>query len=348
MPTRSRAHTLATVFAAVAAHLPAAKTQVYLLLGQSNMVGRGDGSALTPEELARLTAVAPRVSLFFRGTDPNDENHWTIRSDGLHPLGPTAAETQTKELFNISTYFGPELFFGLTMAEAQPSANILLVKVAFPGASLVASFNPDWQQSDGQDMLHNVQPECVVDPSLFSWCTESFYATAMADLKAQVARLGADNCKVAGVLSVQGEKESRIGGYAVEAYGVVLTNLVKALRRDTAQPELPFLMVETWISRKSGIVIDEMKTVAGALPNVHLLHDERQDEASVENLPRWPFNFRHFDTEGQRRLGTRFANALLEMRPPVTAHAGAALVAQTHDEARMWSRSRRTRRREKS
>ena len=276
------------------------KTQVYLFIGQSNMVGRGNAAELTEEDNKRLAAVAKRVRLFYRGSDPNDVRKWTIRKHD-RPLNVSTAEPETEGLFNMTQYFGPELFFGITMAEAAPKQKFLLVKVAFPGASLVASFNPNWDRN----LIHQVQPECV-EHNAFSWCNESFYATAMADVKQHLA--SDEGAELAGVLAVQGEKEVRLRKkfpWVLERYAEILTNTVERLRRDTGQADLPFVTVDTF----NGEINKEMEKVAGKLDGVTILHDQKAP--SPDNLPRWYFNFRHFNTEGQRRLGSRFAQAIL-------------------------------------
>ena len=282
------------------------KTQVYLLIGQSNMVGRGNAADLTEDEQKRLAAVAPRVKLFYRGTKLDDITHWTVRSED-EPLNVTEAETEAARIFKMNAYFGPELFFGLTMAERNPEQNFELIKVAFPGASLVASFNPDWDV----DVLHEVQPECATGSTKFSWCNESFYATTVADVKERMARLGEGNAELAGVLSVQGEKEVRLRRklpWITERYGPVLKDFIQSLRWDNRALDLPFAMVQTF----NGDINNAMQEVADSMENVYLLHDG--ERGSADHLPRWGFNFRHFDTEGQRRLGTRFAEAMMFMR----------------------------------
>ena len=95
------------------------KTQVYLFIGQSNMVGRGNADELTDEENKRMKEAGKRVKLFYRGSDLNDVRKWAVRKQD-RPLNVTTAEPETKKIFRMDRYFGPELFFGITMAEAAP------------------------------------------------------------------------------------------------------------------------------------------------------------------------------------------------------------------------------------
>lgn len=281
------------------------KTQVYLFIGQSNMVGRGNADELTDEENKRMKEAGKRVKLFYRGSDLNDVRKWAVRKQD-RPLNVTTAEPETKKIFRMDRYFGPELFFGITMAEAAPGKKFLLIKDAFPGASLVASFNPNWDKK----LIHETQPECVEHNS-FSWCNESFYATALADVKHHLA--ADENAEFAGVLAVQGEKEVRLRKkfpWVLERYAEILENSVRRFRRDTGRPELPFVTVDTF----NGQVNKEMQKVADKMKGVTVLHDKKGPDP--DHLPRWSFNFRHFDTEGQRRLGRRFAEAMLASPGP--------------------------------
>ena len=64
----------------------------------------------------------------------------------------------------------------------------------------------------------------------------------------------------------------------------------------------------------NGEINKEMQKVADKMKGFTLLKDKKVP--SPDNLPRWSFNFRHFDTEGQRRLGRRFAQAILAYPGP--------------------------------
>jgi hypothetical protein len=100
-------------FVRAADSTPAVKAprQVYLLMGQSNMAGRGklDAGKQTPD---------PRVVVF------NKENQWAVATDPLHWDKPKIAGV------------GPGLSFGIAMANAQPGVSIGLVPCAFGGSPL--------------------------------------------------------------------------------------------------------------------------------------------------------------------------------------------------------------------
>ncbi|MCZ7647914.1 MAG: sialate O-acetylesterase [Planctomycetota bacterium] len=90
---------------------------VFLLFGQSNMVGRGDGAKL-PQAWRMSPA---NVTLVEAG-----------RSGPPRPRGKDGAGD-----------FGPEIAFGFELAKAYPERPILLVKHAVGGTSLAKDWDPD-------------------------------------------------------------------------------------------------------------------------------------------------------------------------------------------------------------
>jgi len=86
------------------------------------LAGRGDGSKLTDEDKARLSAVGDRVQFAYNHRD-------------VVPLGVTTPLAHIARKFELESTFGPELFFGLSVAEAWPDDEILLIKRSKGGTS---------------------------------------------------------------------------------------------------------------------------------------------------------------------------------------------------------------------
>jgi hypothetical protein len=86
--------------------------QLYLLIGQSNMAGRGTVDA-------QSSPADPRVLML------NKERQWVPAADPLHFDKPTAG-------------VGPGLAFGTAMAEAAPGKRIGLLPCAVGGSSITA------------------------------------------------------------------------------------------------------------------------------------------------------------------------------------------------------------------
>jgi len=110
-------------------------TKVFLLAGQSNMVGWCYNSSLPPE----LQQSRPDIQIYFDGA-------WTYLRQGL---GGTAS------------CFGPEITFCRDIVDAQPEENIVFIKYAVSGTSL---WN-DWRATDGAQYINFIN---AVDDALLS------------------------------------------------------------------------------------------------------------------------------------------------------------------------------------
>ncbi len=97
-----------------------ATVKVFLLAGQSNMVGTGNITELPSE----LKAAQQRVIIYTAGTYSYG---WTMLQPG------TGASTGT---------FGPEVSFGRDMSAAFPSETLAIIKVAWIGSALAYDWRP--------------------------------------------------------------------------------------------------------------------------------------------------------------------------------------------------------------
>ena len=90
--------------------------KVFLLAGQSNMDGRGDGSRLSDDDKARLER-AQRHIRFAYNRNP------------VVPLNVTVPSPFIARKFQLERTFGPELFFGLSLSDAWPDEEILTLQL---------------------------------------------------------------------------------------------------------------------------------------------------------------------------------------------------------------------------
>src|SRR5690349_6297987 len=98
---------------------------VYLLGGQSNMLGRAATSGL-PASLQQ-----PQNDVTFYLRDPGSPS--TGKYNALVPLQPLTSSGST---------FGPEITFGRTMADQHPGRHVALLKYADGGTNLAVNWAP--------------------------------------------------------------------------------------------------------------------------------------------------------------------------------------------------------------
>lgn len=253
------------------------KTLVFLLAGQSNMDGRGDASQLTTEDRRRLALVQDRVTLYY--------NHFPVQ-----PLQPYLPPAHTARKFQLDTVFGPELFFGIGIAEAYPDREIVLIKRSLGGTSLYGCWNPNWDLEKATLMNEEKRPQLFED--FISYTKE-----VLTDYSEGTYELG-------GMLWVQGETDSgvkRFGTTPSLAYGENLRALVSAVRAEMGITELPFVMLQVG----NGKVVSGMQALANEDPYVKLIPQEKE-KTSPYYYPKYGPPVGHYNYEGMRRIGYLF------------------------------------------
>jgi len=183
--------------------------------------------------------------------------------------------------------FGPEVTFGRAMAENFPRHRIGIVKLAKGSTSLVA-WSPEWK------------PEFA---RITSDAKEGFYAKLMEQVRAAMKTPGA---RVAGMLWMQGERDSCVGALAPK-YAERLRALITAVRRDTRCPALPFVFGRISNGKAGGyrhVEVVRAQMTAFRMSGVKMIDTDdlshREDKL-------------HYNSAGQVMLGRRFAEAMAAM-----------------------------------
>jgi hypothetical protein len=179
--------------------------KVYILGGQSNMVGGWAQNAGLPLSLAQ-----PQTDVI-------------IYADGV-PINASKAKQwlNLSPDFGIDTgYFGPELNFGRTMADSTPGTGVkvALIKYAEIGINLNDRLRPPSSGGTTGDryteMINTIQ-------------------AALAALPAQYTPV------IAGMLWMQGETDGMNTAWA-NAYETNLTNLIADMRKEENKSDMPFI-----------------------------------------------------------------------------------------------------------
>jgi len=234
---------------------------VYILAGQSNMDGVSWYPGLTPSQ----QLADPRVPLYWSG--------WGEFRD-----------LQAASVFG-SLYFGPEVTFGRTLADA--GGHVALVKHAVGGTDLASYWYPGDEPADDS-----------AGPG---------FATLAATMVEAADELDAadDPWRWAGFVWMQGESDSLDADMST-AYEDNLVGLLDAVRTLTGEPELPAAIgliaaQSVWTHHET--VRAAQQAVADADPHVVTVE--------TDDLPRNAFDVYHYDGVSMRVLGTRFAEAIL-------------------------------------
>lgn len=263
--------------------------KVFILAGQSNMVGWGD-SAKLPDA---MQTGSDRVLMFENGK-------W-------QPLKPNRKAQKNQQKFGMTEFsFGPEIAFGHAMAKAWPDETIGIVKLAVGGTSIL-TWKPDWSEEDanrvGQGRVG----------SLYRQLLE----------KVQQAR-NARDIEIVGFVWVQGGGDMKNVAVAKE-YLDNLKSLVAAVRKDTGVSDLPFLcgsmrrtddpddLSDLTPERIGGPypailwVVKAQWDAQKAIPNAHTV--------ILRDIEKHPMNV-HYNTAGQLKVGKLFAQEFLLMTEP--------------------------------
>jgi len=230
---------------------------VFILAGQSNMVGRG----ITADLSDTLRRVPSRVTFILSGEE---------REFGDQPT------------------FGPEVGFAHSLAEAWPGREIILIKHAVGGTSLLA-WAPAWDSAQAE-RTRNAAAGPLYDALLGQF---------------REARLP-NEFQVLGILWMQGERDANFPEVADDYEGNLRT-LIRAFRRDLAAPEVPFFMGQInppstgWPA--AARVRAAQETSAEEIPRTLLIRTEDLSKRDDEPV--------HYDGSGLLQLGSRFSDAVV-------------------------------------
>lgn len=269
--------------------VPSGPRQIFILSGQSNMVGWGNSLELGSVQRFGHDS---RLEMF-------EDGAWL-------PLKPRRAPSRAqRERWGISEFtFGPEIGFAHAVVADWPGKRIGIVKQAVGGTGIMA-WAPAWSASDAA-----ITGDEKKGP---------LYRVLVGKVRAAIE---AGDAQVRAFLWLQGAKDMR-DVRAAERYARNLESLIGALRKDLGVPDLP-LLVATY---RQGDIPDDLRGVdpaeselQAARPGawqVLLAQTQAEDRIPhtatviLRDLPRHPGNI-HANTEGMLVAGREFARRFLE------------------------------------
>ena len=263
---------------------------VVLLAGQSNMQGAGNFDELDASEIERIEKVSSRVSLSFNGK--------TAQPMSWFKNKPT-------EKYNFTKRFGPELFIGLTLAEANPDQKFLLIKRSQGGTALYGAWNPNWTAEKAKAVekpkKQNIQ----------------LYNKHIEDIRTNLKALETQDksYRIIGLAWMQGENDAA-REISATTYEANLKTLIKSYRDEFNVAEMPFVIGQINSRygkfRKQGpsMVRQAMEDVAASDKNAEVI--KTTTDESWSDYPKHSDNV-HYNAEGQRRLGMMFGSKLITL-----------------------------------
>jgi len=266
--------------------IPKKTFKLFILAGQSNAAGCGNGEELKGDEATTSGRVLQYIV--------------PIEQEGRTSVwAPMAPYPRVDERMGIKKCaFGPELLFSKTVAKAMPDDIIGVVKQARGGTSIIF-WDKDWKQPDwGKEMTEALGRKTKGERVLYDDLIKNVkYAVGLAQKMPEVGKV-----EICAVLWVQTERDCTRGEKVANEYKGNMLRLIHNVRTDLGVPDLPFLFMDAHSGAAQGIVKAGLREVEKTVPNTKLV--------TVDGIP---IQGVHFRTAGQIELGTRFAKAWLEM-----------------------------------
>jgi len=275
--------------------------EVYFLGGQSNMEGFGFNNEVSAEDMTRLHGEVP----IFVGQMALDNE--TYGGVGMwQPLQPGfGTGFKTNGTANqLSERFGPELFFGATMADQSSGTRVAIIKYALGGSGLAdgvgfGNWFPDFSSGAGINQYDHA-------------LTTLRNAFAQTDIDGDGV---ADRLVPAGIVWMQGEADAHHSQAAADAYRVNIERLMGLLRAALRVDDLPVVIGKITDSGMAddGTVMDYIATVQQAQQDF-VNDDPCAAYVTVTEDLAYLNDGWHYDTQGFVRLGTAFALEMIELR----------------------------------
>ena len=281
---------LIVVFVSIEGYCQTSKeVHVVLLAGQSNMAGAGNYDKLDDSLKERIKKISGRVF---------------VSQSNTAQIPLTYYPNMPSEKYNFTNRFGPELFLGLTLAEANPNREYLLIKEAKGGTALYGAWNPDWTLEKAKEIEQGEAKQ--------SWnLCEIHIKSIQKNLEILTSK--GKKYKIIGMAWMQGENDAMLEK-AAKSYRNNLQKLVEKYRTTFNVPEMPFVLGQ--INSRYGeegaaeIVRDQMLKFSNSDYYSALI--KTTTDTSWADFPKHSDNV-HYNSEGQKRLGTAFATSLVEI-----------------------------------
>jgi len=271
--------------------------KVFVMMGQSNMLGEGKIGKLTaptPDSLANAVAVEGKYPYLYNKANKSWTTSKVIRNvfvmgGGAQPNNTGLGKVQTNSWMNggigHSGSVGPELGIGGMLEAASPDVPTMLLKSCIGNRALGWDLLPPGSKGHTFNNVsyagyHESPQHCPIGTRGTSACEPiAWYAgcqfdgdtvrasAALANLSTFFPSTPPTNCyEVAGFFWWQGDRDSRDMGLA-SVYEQNLVALINALRKQYNAPKAPFVTASLGQTTQGatdggGLILDAMEAVA--------------------------------------------------------------------------------------
>ena len=312
--------------------------KVFVLAGQSNMVGMGRGElsergaaelkkkGLSDEAIAkkgkgtlkRLTTDANKAETYQHIIDKDGQ--WIVRDDVqvYYKSGKTLKKGGLTVGFGAGEFFGPEFQFGHIMGDHYDEP-VLLIKTAWGGKSL-ALYSP----------AHAGKPSFEINPRKDGTIPEpgKYYRLMMTEVKEVLSNLkthfpeyNGQGYEITGFGWFQGWNDGCNEDFAKE-YAKNMPLFIRDVRKDLGVPDLPFVIANSGfgghapkggvVGRLQNMVQPAQAAAAQSTDNVRCI-DTRDFYRPVEESPRGGIEHWYGNAESYFLIGDAMGKAMKQL-----------------------------------
>lgn len=215
--------------------------KIYILAGQSNMLGHGEINPVTTSgTLEYITSNDPGGKYQFLKSGAS----WMVRGDVLIRDQNGKTGGLTVGFGSSNTTIGPELGFGHVVGDALENP-VLLVKCSWGGKSLGFDFCPP------SSRVGAPQPVAEGDRGFYYNEILRLVNQATSNLSAYVPGYAGQGFEIAGFGWHQGWND-RVDTTLSDAYEVNMARFINDIRADLGVPDLPFVIATTGMDGRQG------------------------------------------------------------------------------------------------
>ncbi len=300
------------LIAAIARSEDKKPVKVFLLVGQSNMQGKGSVKHLEelvkaePDKFGHLMkdgkwVKRDDVSIYFAAMKSKD-----LPQSGPLTIGYTYPPGR----------MGPELGFGKVVGDAIDEP-VILVKAAWGGQSLAVDFNPPSRGKWDRDF--NRDDGIKYKPGTVGWAYKEIFNimhVTMDDLDAKFPEFAGRKYEIAGLVWFQGWNDL-INGKRTAEYEENMVAFIKDIRKHLEVPDLPIVI---GVAGHGGDANEKHKKFRHAQSAPAEMEEFKGSVAAVPTAPYWDDSVKHdggYHYNGSAKFyynaGEAFGEAMLEL-----------------------------------